>query len=60
MFRKLFIFLLLILSNSLFAQWNIQYNGSDLIHLSGIDFIDSLKGVSVGSNGTIIRTIDGG
>ncbi|MGB1295029.1 MAG: YCF48-related protein [Flavobacteriales bacterium] len=41
------------------AQW-IEQNSETPYHLRGIDFIDSMTGIAVGHNGTIIKTEDGG
>jgi len=41
------------------AQWSEQNSGT-FNHLRGIDFIDSLTGITVGHNGEIIKTVDGG
>ncbi|MGB0870294.1 MAG: YCF48-related protein [Flavobacteriales bacterium] len=53
-------FLFLIISQFVCqAQWIEQITNTQK-HLCGIDFIDSLTGVAVGYEGTILRTVDGG
>jgi len=59
MFKKSIILLFLLLSNALSAQWIEQSSGTTQ-HLLGVNFIDSMTGVAVGNNGTILKTTDGG
>ncbi len=61
-FKSMFKYLIIIMlffSLESYGQWTPQSTGTSL-HLRGVNFVDSLTGVSVGHFGTIIKTIDGG
>jgi len=52
-------FLVFILSITISAQWYQQNSGTNET-LYGVNFTDSHNGTTVGGNGTILRTADGG
>lgn len=58
-FLLLFIFFGIFINNTS-AQWFWQYPAPTGNHLFGTSFTDSNNGTIVGTNGTILRTTDGG
>lgn len=57
--RLAFAFLALCTQQHLNAQWTPLNSGTTQT-LKGIDMLDPARGVAVGENGTVLRTLDGG